>query len=630
VLNGRLYRLAWLVAGVALVVALLTLQSPQGAPEPGLPPAFDAAGAVALADAMTRDFPTRPPGSPADRASADWIAGELGKVPGLGPRRVRRQAFAVRTPSGRITTQNVYVALPSRTATAVRRGILVVAPRDTPPGVAGGETGSAVLVQLAATFATAAHDRPLFFVSTGAGTLGNAGVRWFLSRFRAVPLAAVVVLDAPGEAQGPVVHLWDAGRTDAQALGLNQIAAQAVRRVGGRVADDEGAWDQVARLAVPQTVGDQGPAIADGLPAVTLSGRPESPLPPNESPPDDERLRVVGAAAESLIGSLDAVDQVPPPSGAVAIGGRELRPAMARVALLLLALPLLVAAVDTLARLRRARVRVGPGVAALARTAAPPLVALAVLYLLSVAGVLPGPSGGAPPAGAEVPFDAPAGLAVVLALLAAAATWWVLRLTAGRGARRRRGDAVEVPVRAGVAVVALAALLLVAWVTRPFFLVLALPAAHAGLAASVARRRWQVAVLAVIAVVPLAAVCVSIAGVVDLNPAATAWYLVETAASGARGWGGPVLGVLVGACVWSLGGLVAFRARKGLVTAGGDAGEGRRRRGRPGPAAPTLDDRPRRRADEWPDPRRYGLGDAPTLDDRPRPRRERPPPPTMS
>jgi hypothetical protein len=41
VLNLRLYRTCWLVAGVALVVALLTLQTPEAGPEASLPSTID-------------------------------------------------------------------------------------------------------------------------------------------------------------------------------------------------------------------------------------------------------------------------------------------------------------------------------------------------------------------------------------------------------------------------------------------------------------------------------------------------------------------------------------------------------------------------------------------------------------
>jgi hypothetical protein len=103
VLNGRLYRLSWLVALVALLVALLTLESPGGAPEPPLPPAFDAIAARGLAADLNEVAPQRVPGTAGDQRAADWMVTQFEGVPGVTA--VRRQVFSVTTPGGRITTQ---------------------------------------------------------------------------------------------------------------------------------------------------------------------------------------------------------------------------------------------------------------------------------------------------------------------------------------------------------------------------------------------------------------------------------------------------------------------------------------------------------------------------------------------
>jgi hypothetical protein len=105
----------------------------------------------------------------------------------------------------------------------------------------------------------------------------------------------------------------------------------------------------------------------------------------------------------------------------------------------------------------------------------------------------------------------------------------------------------------------------VAWLVTPFSLVLALPAAHAGLVATAARRRWQVSALALVAAAPLILVCWSLSSRLDRNPFFAGWYLLDSMVNGSRGAVGPVLAALVLGCVWALGGLVAFRAQKGLV-----------------------------------------------------------------
>jgi hypothetical protein len=570
-LNARLYRTSWLVAGVALVVALLTLQRPATAPPPSAPPAFDGVAAFRLWSELATLSP-RPPGSPADLRSARLVRDLLAQVPGArtarGGSRVQVQEFSARADGATYRLRNVYLALPASGEGALERGVLVVAPRDTPPGVSGGASSSAVMIELARLAGTMAHHRPLLFVSSDGSTLGNAGIRWFLSRFSDVPLAAAVVLDAPGEARGSRIDLWEMGRDGRQASGLAHFAADAVERVGGRPVLQEEIARQVMGMAVPQTFGEQGPIVASGLPAVTLSARRESPLP--ERPPfvaarqrpTPDRLTLVGNAAQGLLGSMDAADTLPAPDRSLVLAGRVLRPTIARIALLLLALPLLVAAADALARVGRGRVSLVPGLRSLWWRGVPLATALVAAWLLVQAGVLPGTAAGTTPLPDAVPFDAVSAAGGLGAVAAGVLVWLLL-------ARRLSRADVTPPAQATAALVALAALVVVVWLWSPFALAVALPAAHAALVATVVPRRWQVALLAVVAVIPAIVLAVSVGGVLDRNPLYAIWYLLETSASGARGLGGPVAAVAVAVAVWALGAMVVFRARKGLVPAGG-------------------------------------------------------------
>jgi hypothetical protein len=482
--------------------------------------------------------------------------------------------------------RNVYVVVPGDGNGATRPAILVVAPRDTPAGVASGASATGLLVSLARQWATTRQQRPILFVSTDGSTVGNAGVRWFLSRFSQVPIEAAVVLDDPGARTGDGVALWNWGRTPSGALGLAAVARASVERSGGDTDASPGLFAQAARLAVPQTFGDQGPAIDAGVPAVTISARPDSP--PTSGPaPDVERMEFVGSVAADLVGSLDAAPSAPPVAAQVEIGGRLLGEGVLRVVVLLLSLPVLVAGVDAFARLRRAGVPIRPGVAAVLRHTIP-LVALAVVgYALVLLGVLPGAAAGAPPLPAAVPFGALSGLAVGVMLAAAALTI----LMARRRARRRGpgNPAAEAATAAAVMAVIATAALFVA----PFELLVALPLMHGALVATVATRRWQVAALGALAFVPFLLVPVVMGGALDRNPVYAAWYLTATTLGGMRGAAGVALAILVAAAAWSLAALVVLRAQKGLVAAGHrdhahDLGEreARRRRRQAGRAAP--------------------------------------------
>ena len=85
-LNVRLYRTCWLVAGVALIVALLTLETPDTGTEPALPSAIDGRGTLDLSNQLTAIAPDRPAGSDADLQAAQWVRGQLAQVPGGGGR----------------------------------------------------------------------------------------------------------------------------------------------------------------------------------------------------------------------------------------------------------------------------------------------------------------------------------------------------------------------------------------------------------------------------------------------------------------------------------------------------------------------------------------------------------------
>lgn len=576
------------MAAVALLVALLTLDSPGGVPEPPLPPAFDAVAARVVAADLAAVAPERTPGSAGDVAAANWVAARLGEVPGATT--VRRQLFAVTTPAGRITTQNVYVSLPARSGASSRGALIISAPRDTPPGVRGGESGSAVLVQLARSLGTVTRDRPVLVVSTGASTTGNAGARWFASRFSAVPVDAAVSLDDPaGSPTG--LTAWDDGHDGRRALALGAATGQAARRAGGALTPNPSPWSQMAGMAVPQTSGDQAAYISDGIPAVSLAARPEGSL-ASGGLATEAALGVAGRTAETLLGALDQADAVPGPAAGMLIGGRELRPLMSRIVILLLAMPLLVAALDLAVRLRRARVRLLPFIGALGWRLLPVVVAMVVAHLLATTGMLASVAGGQPPLADAVPFDGPAIVAVLLSVGAAVFTWLLVR----HNATRRD---LEVASRSGAGVIVLGAVCLLLWITSPFALLVALPAAHAALIATRARRPWQVIALAVLAAIPAILLVAWAGGRIGRGTAYSAWYLLETTVAGGRGVIGPLLAAAVLVVVWSLGSLVMNRVRRGLVAAGPykpvpSHGERMARRGRrPLPSIPPRGRRER-------------------------------------
>jgi Peptidase family M28 len=560
-LNRRLYLQAWLVAIVALLVAFLTLEPPPEGVEPDGVATFTANDAVKSAGELVALAPQRAAGTPDAAKAAEWVGARFGELPDTNQgARVATQTFTARRNGSEVPLTNVLFTQRAEGEPKSARNILIVAPRDTPPGVAGGASSTAILIEVARTTAKIKYRHPIVFLSVDGSAAGNAGMRWYLNSVERSRIAGVIVLDAPAQGSGTTLSLWSAG-AGRQALGLRQLAEQSVKAAGFVPSPIPALRTQLVRLAVPETRGDQRAAIDAGVPAVTLAGRDEGVLGPDGAEPDVQRYDAAGTATLDLINRLDAIERANAPDAALAYAGKILRPAVGRLALLLLALPLLVMALDAAARVRRARVRLSVGLRAVAWRFAPPLVILLLAHLLTRWGVLRGPTLGRPPLPSELTFGTRALLVIALLAMVSFILWMWVR-------PRVNATGVNPPAEAAGALVWLGAITLVAWWLSPFALVLILPAAHAALAATVAPRRWQVVALAVLAIAAPLAVVFTIASDIDRNPLFAVWYLCETAVSGARGLVGPILAVLVGVCVWSLSTLVAFRARKGLVRRG--------------------------------------------------------------
>ncbi len=559
-LNGRLYFQAWFVATIALLVAFLTLQPPDESIPPESVGVFPAQDAQTQAQDLTLTAPLRVPGTQSAADGTRWMRRQLSELP-EGHRLVAQQQAGVRFEGRWVPITNVLYTVPAAAPNQSTRNIVVVARRDAARQVAGDANASAVLVELARVAAQANYHHRIIFLSVDGDTLGNAGLRWYLRSVDTSRIAGMVVLDSIGATDGSEITIWSGG-AHRQALGLRQMAEDAIRDAGGVPGASPSLPAQLIAMAVPETRGAQRAAIDKRVPAVTLSGRKEGPESAGMKPPaSSERLHLVGSAALNLIGRLDVRERARTPDASFSYAGRILRPSVARLALLLLALPLFVMALDAAARIRRARVRVSTGLRAVGWKCVPPLAALLMGHLLALAGVLAAPVVGRPPLPADMPFTLRDALALLLVVLTGAAVSIAIR-------GRVHAAGANPPAEAAAALLWLSVIVLFAWWRSPFTLVLILPAAHAALAATVVPRRWQLAALGVVALAAPVAVVTTISHAIDRNIWFTLWYIVQTSMSGARGLLGPVLLVLVGVCVVSLGTLVLFRARKGLVGRG--------------------------------------------------------------
>ena len=164
-LNRRLYLQAWLVAVVALLVAFLTLEPSPNDVEPNGVATFTPTEAVKASNDLAALAPQRAPGTPGAQKALEWVQGRFAQLAGKGQAvRVATQPFVARVTGDALPLNNVFFTQPATADTKSQRNILIVAPRDTPPGVAAGASSTAILVELARTTAKSKYRHPLIFL----------------------------------------------------------------------------------------------------------------------------------------------------------------------------------------------------------------------------------------------------------------------------------------------------------------------------------------------------------------------------------------------------------------------------------------------------------------------------------
>jgi hypothetical protein len=337
------------------------------------------------------------------------------------------------------------------------------------------------------------------------------------------PVDAVLVLgDMAGtRTDRPLVVPWSESAGLAP-LELRRTVESALMIEAGLRAGAVRPGVQLARLAFPLTLGEQGPFNADGLGAVLLSASGERPPAP-DAPVSELRLTAFGRAALRSIGALDDGGDVPASEPYLVLQQKVLPEWPVRLLAIALMLPVLLAVVDGFARVRRRRERVGRWLAWVLVGALPfVLAALLAIGLFRVGLVDAVPDG--PVAGlASAPNAAALASVAVLWLLA----WLWLRPLLLR-LLRLPGDGAD-PAGGGAAtavVLLLCAATLVVWIANPYASLLLIPALHLWLLAMAPethlRRRTGIGLWA-LALLPPLLVAYAVARQFGLDPLALAW-----------------------------------------------------------------------------------------------------------
>jgi hypothetical protein len=490
VVSWPLYRV---LAGAALLpplIALLTLREP-AIPQHPLPPLeFNGKAAANAAAAFTAAEHANgqaccAAGTGGELAGADWVARKL-RVLDKGPAQV---PFADRVPgsSSPVAMSNVIAYRPGRSPQI----IAVIAHRDGSTG--GDAAGTGLLVQLARTLADMPRDRGLVLVSTDGGRTGAQGAAAFGSTWMLRSrIVAAIVLDRVAAAPGTALRLVlrpDTPRGTSPTL--YSTVRDGITTYYGTPAREPGFYDQLSGYAVPYTAQEQGPLISRDIPAITLTaGQAGGRVVLRDL--DAGQLGRVGTAVANIVAELNsAVTIETGGEPGLFLAGKVLRGWLAQITIAMLLVPFVVTVLDIVARLRRRRVPIGPGMRALGWRFAAWFTALVVLWLEALA------PGDLMPRFDSAPLRGATGATTAGILLAAGAGLLVWRF--GSRPRLLRDAPVSGSDRSGGLAGGLVGMLfatVLLTAVDPFTLILLLPAAHLWLwipASSRAGRRGMLA-----------------------------------------------------------------------------------------------------------------------------------------
>jgi hypothetical protein len=558
-LNGRLYRVTFVPFLVALGIAAFSLTArPLPLTSTLAPDAFDGQSAFAELKSLAAEFPDRRPGSAGDDALAERVAHTLEGLGGAG-----RGGFQVRT--RRLQGQTIDGERTLETVIAQRAGssggtsggtpIVILAHRDARArGSAAELSGTVALLELARVFAARETQRTIVLVSTSGGSGGAAGALDFATNDSSdmgppTPIDGAIVLgDLAGASEHkPFVVPYSDGFGSAPELLARTVAGAITQNVGV----DPGAPStigQLAHLAFPFAVGEQGALNGGGIPSVLVQVSGERGPSPRDAV-SAERLEGFGRAVLSAVDALDTAPDIESTPQTGLVIGPKIVPEWA-LRLLLAALligPLLLGA-DGYARLRRRRGMgadriIGQGLLWVGACALPFFAAalfaraLGWLDVLRAAPRMPVPAGALPLNGGAVR----ALLAVALVLALCWLAWPMLVARLGYGVRpdSEAAGLALLAVSLGVGVVV--------WVRNPYAALLVVGALHLWLlivSPELRPRRAAALVLVALALAPLALLIAFYARELGVGPGAIAWDAVLLLAGGH-------IGVLA-AALWSL------------------------------------------------------------------------------
>ncbi len=463
-----------MVAAVVVIVALFTLGRPDTPKLSQESPSFDGETAYGYLKTIVEDFPQRIAGSDPDNRLGIWVEEQF-KQAGL---ETHIDGYATTVNGKAVALQNIWGVSKGRT----QGTIMILANRDVPPlatqGAGDNASGVAALLALADAFTVTAHEHSLIFLCTTGDTYGAVGARQFVEDHQTDDLYAVIVLRdvAKASADGIGLDGWSSEPKTAPPW-LWLLTSPAARRDSNMKAELPTIAAQVLRLAVPASAGSQGPFVAAGVPAITISAAGASTPAQNDTLDNasKETLTKVGTTAQNMVMAVDGTRAPGAPSGgAIFLSHRATLPGGALAAILAaLLLPLATVAVDLFAHCRRTRVRLRPALVRTGLHLAPWLVLIAIVYFANLVGLLPhSPDAVIPPDSRLAANPRYLRVVVLVALMILAYAYAV-------AVERRLERRIATDPRATIFIshLMLAAIALLALLADPYAVLLVLPAA---------------------------------------------------------------------------------------------------------------------------------------------------------
>ena len=366
--------------------------------------------------------------------------------------------------------------------------------------------------------------------------------------------AAIVLGDLAGtRTRAPLVVPYS-NSPGVASLQLQRTVGAAITQVLGANPGAPSMLGQLAHLAFPLSLGEEGVLNADGIPAVLVQVSGERGPSPTQAVERGTPRRLRTRSAERRGRARYGPGHSQATQGGLLLQQKTVPSWALRLLVLTLMLPVLAAALDGLARARRRRLAIGRATLWVASCGLPFLSCAVLAYVLGWLGVL-----GARPAAPVLPSALPFGGRVATAVVAVALTFaltWLL----WSGLMRRLGWGLRPDPDAAPLALALVLLPvgLLAWFGDPLTALLAVPALHVWLLLAAAPERLDIgelprrlASLALVALglVPLAALVAFYAHQLGLSPGDLAWTGVLLVAAGQVGLGGAILWSLAFGCV---------------------------------------------------------------------------------